>query len=245
MLFPIGDDQVQGGSFPIFSYSFIALNVLVFFLQLSQEGNLVCEYGTIPNEIVNGQDYYTLLTNMFLHGGWMHLIGNMLFLWVFADNIEATVGNIPFLVFYVMGGVIASLVHIYFNLGVEPNCCAVCENMSCMMGEAGKICSGSIPAVGASGAIAAVMGAYLVMFPKSMVRMLFIYFFKVFKIPAYVFLGFWIVQQLVSGFASLGPVTAETAGVAWWAHIGGFVFGVIAGFAAKNLVNQDEEGYYA
>ncbi len=242
MIFPIGDDQVQGGAKPIFSYTFIVLNVLMFLYQFSIPGNLVCEWGSIPYEIVHGKDYFTLMTSMFMHGGWMHLIGNMLFLWVFADNIEATVGNLPFLLFYVMGGLAASAAHIFFNMGDPMNCCDPCEvinGVKCI-GDL-PACAGAIPCVGASGAISAVLGAYLVMFPYSKVKVLVVYFFRSFKVPALFFLGFWIVQQLISGFASLGPETAATSGVAWWAHIGGFVFGVAAGFFAKTTNEKVQE----
>jgi len=232
MIFPIGDDQVIGGYKPYFSYSFIVLNVLLFFVQLSVPGNLICEWGSIPNEIVAGDDWFTLFSSMFMHGGWMHLIGNMLFLWVFADNIEATIGNFNFLAFYILGGLAASVAHIYFSVGGDPgiSCCTVCGPIECL-GEI-PACNGSIPTVGASGAISAVMGAYLVMFPKSRVKMMVLVFFRSFYIPAFLFLGFWIGQQLLSGFASLDP-TAASSGTAWWAHIGGFVFGVVLGFIAR------------
>lgn len=207
MIFPIGDDQVKGGYFPLFSYAFIILNVLIFLYQISLEPSLqeafVYEYGSIPREILRGEDWFTLFTSMFLHGGWMHLIGNMLFLWVFADNIEATIGSFRFVIFYFIGGLAAHAAHIYFNW------------------------DSSIVTVGASGAISAVMGAYLVMFPSSRVRVL-ILFFTV-RIPAILFLGFWIWQQSANGLAALEINTAESAGVAWWAHIGGFVYGAIAG----------------
>lgn len=210
MIFPIGDENVQGGAKPIFSYAFIAINVLVFLFQvtLGQQGinQFLTTYGTIPLEIMNGQDYFTLMTSMFLHGGWMHIIGNMLFLWVFADNIEA----VPFLLFYILGGLAASAAHIFFNT------------------------TSTIPSVGASGAISAVLGAYLVMFPASKIKVLVVYFFRSFTMPAIFFLGLWGVQQFISGFMSLGPATADTAGVAWWAHIGGFVFGVAFGFLFRN-----------
>lgn len=208
MIFPIGDDQVKGGHFPLFSYGFIIVNVAIFLFQVNlpydtQEA-FIYHYGSIPREIVNGEDWFTLITSMFLHGGWMHLIGNMLFLWVFADNIEATIGSFRFLIFYFLGGLAAHAAHIYFNWGSD------------------------IVTVGASGAISAVMGAYLVMFPTSKVKIwAFIIFF--FRVPAILFLGIWIWQQSVSGLASLDVATAETAGVAWWAHIGGFAYGVIAG----------------
>jgi membrane associated rhomboid family serine protease len=208
MFFPIGDDQVKGGHFPIFSYGFIALNIIIFLFQASlppaQLQAFIYEYGSIPAETTEGADLFTLITSMFLHGGWAHLIGNMLFLWVFADNIEATIGNMHFLLFYLLGGLAAHAAHIYFNWNSQ------------------------VPTVGASGAISAVMGAYLIMFPTSRVKMLFFLF--VFRIPALLFLGFWIAQQWLAGTAALSTETAQSEGVAWWAHIGGFVFGVIAGF---------------
>jgi len=210
MIFPIGDDQVKGGSYPYLSYLFIGINVLVFLFEitLSQAdlNRFVMDYGAIPKEILGGEDYGTLVSSMFLHGGWMHLIGNMLFLWVFGDNIEAVIGNGKYFLFYMFGGFAASGAHIFFNAG------------------------DMIPSVGASGAISALLGAYLVMFPKSKIKIFVAYFFSSFKVTALYFLGFWIVQQLISGFISLGPDTAQTGGVAWWAHIGGFVFGVIVGF---------------
>lgn len=235
MIFPIGDDQVENGHFPIVCYTFIGLNVVMFLYQLSVPGNMICQWGSIPNEIVAGDDYYTLFTSMFMHGGWMHLIGNLLFLWVFGDNIEATIGNFNFLVFYIMGGLAASAAHIYFNNSSELiNCCQPCGSPGFHCDGSLGACLGSIPTVGASGSISAVLGAYLIMFPKSKVRVLVVYFFRSFYISAIWFLGFWIAQQLFSGFMSLGPDTAATAGVAWWAHIGGFFFGVIAGFFARD-----------
>ena len=212
MIFPIGDEQVVGGHKPIFSYAFIGINVLIFIYQfmlpMPDCQQFIYDFGSIPAEISAGQDYYTLLTSMFLHGGFMHLIGNMLFLWVFADNIEAVAGNIPFLIFYLLGGFAAAGAHLVFNLDSQ------------------------VPAVGASGAISAVLGAYIVMFPKSKIKMIVLIFFSTFTVPAILFLGFWIVQQFIAGVGSLAE-TADTGGVAWWAHIGGFVFGVIAGYFLK------------
>lgn len=208
MIFPIGDDQVKGGHFPLFSYTFIALNVAVFLYQASLDAaaanHFVVTYGSIPAEILRGEDTFTLFTSMFLHGSWMHLLGNMLFLWIFADNIEATIGSSRFLVFYLLGGLAAHAGHIYFNM------------------------ASGVPTVGASGAISAVMGAYLVMFPTSRIKM-WVFIFSV-KIPAFLFLIFWIVQQVTLGNEALQSMTAETAGVAWWAHIAGFAFGVVLGF---------------
>jgi len=216
MIFPIGDDQVQGGARPFWSYTFILLNVAVYLFEvfLQGQGRLVPflnTYGAIPVEIVRGEDLYTLFTNMFLHGGWMHLIGNMIYLWVFADNIEASIGNMRFVLFYLAGGIVASLTHVAFNTSSE------------------------ITSIGASGALSAVLGAYLFMFPKSRVKVIFIYYLRPFRIAAVYFLGIWIIQQLIAGFASLGPDTAQTGGTAWWAHIGGFAFGALYGLIMKRF----------
>lgn len=209
MLFPIGDDNIEDGHSPLFSYGFLILNVGVFVLQATlpkgMQASFVETWGAIPAEIGQGIDLQTLLTSIFLHGSWLHLLSNMLYLWIFADNIEAVVGNFRFLVFYLLGGMIASLVQV----AIAP--------------ESG------IPVVGASGAISAVMGAYVIMFPGSRVKMLFLLFFIVFYVPSWVFLGIWFVQQAVSGMGVLGS-NVETGGIAWWAHIGGFLFGVVAGF---------------
>jgi membrane associated rhomboid family serine protease len=220
MLFPIGDQNVKGGYKPLISYTLIGLNILIFLYELSLSGSnqlegFMYEYGTIPAQLVEGENWRSLFTNMFLHGGWMHLIGNMLFLWVFGDNIEAVIGSAAFLVFYILGGVSASLIHVFFNL------------------------NSTVPAIGASGAIAAVLGSYLVMFPKSKVKVIVLIFFTSFTIPAMFFLGIWIVQNLFNGLASLG--TNALSGTAWWAHIGGFVFGVAAGFFFKKRYSYEYE----
>jgi membrane associated rhomboid family serine protease len=207
MVFPIGDDQVKGGYFPFFSYAFIAVNVLVFLYQMSlpeaELGAFIDLYAAKPADIQDGRNLMSLLTSIFLHGGLMHLLGNMMFLWIFADNIEATIGNGRFLVFYLIGGLAAHAGHIYFNLGSE------------------------IPTVGASGAISAVMGAYLVMFPTSRIKMLVFIFIT--RIPAFLFLGFWAWQQWSFGQQSL--VGTSNSNVAWWAHIGGFLAGLACGAA--------------
>ncbi len=231
MVFPIGDDQVRGGHPPLVAYAFIAINVVFFLYQFTQPGALVCEWGAIPAEIANGEDYITLFTSMFMHGGWMHLIGNMLFLWVFGDNIEATIGSVPFAIFYILGGLAAHLAHIVLGTGGEmiAGCCNPCLNsaIASCEGQVTAMCPGTIPTVGASGAIAAVLGAYLVMFPKSQIKILVLIFMRSFRVAAILFLGFWIGQQLISGMGSLSG--APSGGVAWWAHIGGFAFGLLSG----------------
>jgi membrane associated rhomboid family serine protease len=214
MLIPIGDENVKQGYTPYISRFLIIVNVAVFIYQftLSNEASVssfILHYGTIPLEISNGVDWFTLLTCMFLHGGIMHLLGNMLFLWIFGDNIEAAVGNLNFLLFYLIGGIVASLVHVAFAM------------------------HSNVPVVGASGAIAACLGAYMVMFPQFKVKV-FAFIF-VFRIAAVIFMLLWIVQQLIAGIGAFNLPTADTkqGSVAYWAHIGGFVFGVIAGFYLK------------
>lgn len=215
MFFPIGDDQVKGGARPIFSYSFLLLNILVFLYQLSlsspELNAFIFHFGAVPSEITSGDNYFSLFTSMFLHGGWFHLIGNMMFLWVFADNIEANLGNWRFLLYYLLGGLAAHALHIYFY-PQDP-----------------------IPTVGASGAISAVLGTYLVLFPFSRIKILFILLLTYFRIPALLFLLIWFGQQLFYGYTSLNA-SESTNNVAWMAHIGGFAFGLLAGFLIRSLI---------
>lgn len=210
MFFPIGDVNVTRGVKPIFTPLFIGLNIAVFLwmFQLNhyEQADLVMQFGCTPLRLMRGEGIYTLITSIFLHGGWMHIIGNMLFLWVFADNIESTIGYNRFLIFYFGGGIFATLVHVFFNVNSD------------------------VPCVGASGAIAACLGAYMVMFPGSRIKVFFILFLSSFRVPAYLFLGIWMIQQTLAGLGSLSATTLDTSGVAYWAHIGGFVYGILAGF---------------
>jgi membrane associated rhomboid family serine protease len=204
-MFPIWDDQVQWGYTPFWTRIFLAINVLVFFYQTSLGAGLdefIMTRGTVPEKIMSGSGYLTLITAMFLHGWWMHLIGNMLFLYVFGDNIEARIGNTKFLLFYLAGWIAAGLIHVGFNA------------------------SSPIPAVWASGAIAAVLGAYLLMFPKSRIKMIMPQTMNIFYISAQQFLLYRIWIQFFSGVWSLASSGLEW-GVARWAHIWGFAFGVV------------------
>ena len=210
MIFPVGDENVIGGAKPYVTYTFIGLNVLVFLYSISL-GNNIGEfyqaYATIPFQIMEGNGWMSLLTNVFLHGGLMHIAGNMLFLWIFSDNVEAVLGNIWFIVFYLAGGIFASLAHVAFNQ------------------------SSMIPSLGASGALSAVMGAYLVFFPQSKIKVLVIYIFRNVYISALYFLGLWFIFQIISSlWASNYP---NSPGTAWWAHIGGFVFGLVVALVLK------------
>ncbi|HEX2208955.1 MAG TPA: rhomboid family intramembrane serine protease [Longimicrobium sp.] len=188
----------------------------------------VIDYGTYPCEItgqvngactVEGPGWSALLTSMFMHGGWMHLIGNMLFLWVFGNNIEDSMGHLRFLVFYVVCGLAASFAHIYFS----P--------------------ASNVPMVGASGAISGIMGAYILLYPGARVRTFFPPFFF-FRIRAFFFLLLWFVLQLYEGLG-MQP-TAEEGGVAVWAHIGGFVAGLllIKVFDRPRLVEAKRHGVH-
>jgi membrane associated rhomboid family serine protease len=215
-MFPIGDDRVAGGRAAFVVVGLIALNVVAFLVELSQPSDaalnsFIQAWGVVPREYMAARDlpptiplpfWSTLITSMFLHGGWMHLFGNMLYLWIFGDNIEKVMGAGRFLVFYLVCGLAASFAHIAFGGG------------------------STVPAVGASGAISGVLGAYLVLFPRNQVRVLTRG--GIMSVPAIVVLGFWILIQMVSGLGSL-TATSETAGggVAYMAHIGGFVAGLI------------------
>lgn len=238
MIFPIGDTQVQGAYKPYFVYGFLALNLLVFLVQIATPGNLICEYAVIPQNIIEGKGLYTLLTSLFLHAGYMHILGNLLFLWVFADNIEVIIGSSRFIFFYLTGGIIASVTHIAMDgFGAsELNCCQPCLNCQA---DDHNYCQSYIPSLGASGAISAVMGAYMVMFPKSEIKVLILILFRSIKVSAWVFLAIWFAQQLLSGIGTNSSIeTAATDSVAWWAHIGGFVFGLIGGLYFKKYIND-------
>jgi membrane associated rhomboid family serine protease len=210
-MLPVGDDDVRGASLPVVSWLLIGINILAFFYELSlgsdQLQQFFNQFGVVPVQILAGENLVSLVTSMFLHGGWMHIIGNMLFLLVFGDNVEAVMGKVRYLFFYLGGGLAASAAHILFNM------------------------NSTVPSLGASGAIAAVLGAYVVMFPKARVRILIflLYFVRITRVTAVLFVGVWFLTQFLYGIASLGAESAQTAGVAYWAHIGGFVVGLVAG----------------
>lgn len=211
-MIPVGDTEVRDSGPSIVTIGLIIINVIVFLFEamMSQPEleNFIRNYGVVPAQIMQGNGLITLLTHMFLHGGWMHLIGNMVFLWVFGDNIEAVMGKVMYLVFYIAGGLAAAALQIL----VDP--------------------ASTIPSVGASGAIAAVLGAYIIMFPQARIRVMLLGGggMGMTRVTAIIFLGIWFVTQLFNGVASLGVPTAETGGVAFWAHIGGFLFGLVIGF---------------
>jgi membrane associated rhomboid family serine protease len=225
-MIPIGDDEIRGAKFPFINILLIVINVLVFLYEVSLgQGSLqdfINTWAAIPTQILAGQHLETIFSAMFMHAGWLHLIGNMVFLWVFGDNIEDILGHFGYLVFYLVGGIAAAAAHIFFN----P--------------------TSSVPSLGASGAIAAVLGAYIVMFPHAKVRTLIFLGFAgwVTRISAIIFLGIWFVTQLFTGVAGLGVDTAQTSGVAVWAHIGGFVFGLLIGLFYRGRAAQATYSQY-
>ncbi|MBP7146849.1 MAG: rhomboid family intramembrane serine protease [Acidobacteria bacterium] len=232
---PIGDDNSDRTITPVVNYVLIAINVLVFvFLQgFGSNSRFTYAFSTVPQEIVTGEDlvtgdqkvqdplsgdtfvlpglqptpisvYITLLTSMFMHGGLMHLLGNMLYLWIFGDNLENGLGHLRYLVFYLVCGFGASLAHVFSTVALG--------------GDA------TIPSLGASGAISGVLGGYLLLFPQRRVRVLM--FRSIAEVPALLAVGLWFLFQLVSGLGMLGG-GAQQGGVAYAAHIGGFLVGLI------------------
>lgn len=216
MVIPIGDQNRRGAPTAYVNISLVVANILVFLYMLTLDPasleSFVYTFGTIPAQIAQGQGLYTLFTSNFIHGGWLHIAGNMIFLWIFGDNVEAALGHLPYLIFYLAAGILASLAHVAFNL------------------------TSTVPSIGASGAIAGVLGAYIVLFPTREVRVLVIAFIT--QVSALVFLGVWAFLQIFSGLASLGVQTAQTGGVAVWAHVGGFAVGLVVGGWARHAGRQ-------
>jgi rhomboid family protein len=237
MLFPIADDNTGRSTTPIVNYILIAVNVLVFvFLQgLGTNDKFTYAYSTVPGEILTGRDivtrpatvqqftgqrmevpglqptpipvYLTLITSMFMHGGIAHIFGNMLFLFIFGDNIEDRLGHVRYLIYYLVCGIIAGLAHVFAT--------------ALLATEAATLL---VPSLGASGAISGVLGGYILLFPTNRVTVLLSWFFV--PVPAFVAIGLWFVFQLISGLGILGS-GSQAGGVAYAAHIGGFIAGLI------------------
>ena len=209
-------DRNPSGTFPLVTVSIIIINVLVFLFELSLGRKLdafLFQYGVIPLKVICSSDipastfvntYFPFLSYMFLHGGFIHLIGNMWYLWIFGDNIEDTLGRFKFIMFYLLCGIGSAIVHVYFN------------NQS------------GIPCIGASGAIAGVLGAYMVTFPRARILVIIPLFimWEMIELPAIVVLGFWFLIQFFTGTAAISSIGGGGE-IAWWAHIGGFVLGII------------------
>jgi len=195
---------------PIVTGGIIAVNVAAFMLELGGGEAFITRWSMVPADIVAGRHWETMLTAMFLHAGWEHILGNMLFLWVFGPEIEDVMGSLRYLVFYVLGGLVATFAQIVVSPG------------------------GTIPNLGASGAIAAVMGAFLITYPRDRIRtVVFLgWYARVMLVPAFVLVGIWFLMQLFSEVGALA--TVQTGGVAYMAHIGGFGLGVIAARLFEN-----------
>ena len=216
-MLPISDDNRSRRTVPLVTYALIALNVLFFFVELSGGVAFIEEWAFVPTRFLANPtaDFLTIFTSMFMHAGWLHLLSNMLYLWIFGDNVEDRFGHVKFTVFYLLCGIAATLAQLAVSSG------------------------SNVPNLGASGAIAGVLGAYIVMFPKGSVNVLMGR--GVIPMPALLVIGLWFVLQL---FSSLGSITdtASTGGVAYMAHIGGFITGVVLAFllgGRRQVAGQD------
>jgi len=204
-MLPIGDDDSTRRSVPLVTFALIAMNVLFFFVELSGGDAFVEKWAFVPARFLANPfvDFPTLFTSMFMHAGWLHLGGNMLYLWIFGDNVEDRFGPAKFIVFYLLCGLGATFAQLAFSLG------------------------SNVPNLGASGAIAGVLGSYILLFPQGRVRVL--QGQQVIQMPALIVIGFWIILQLFSGIGSI-TAAADTGGVAYMAHIGGFIAGFVLTF---------------
>ena len=212
---PLGDASRPRRRFAVATVLIIVLNAWVFFKELAYGDRFVWEWSVIPVRIVHGHGWITILTSMFMHASWMHIIGNMVSLWAFGREIENAMGSVRFTLFYLAGGVVAMM----------------CQ----VVGDP----SARIPCLGASGAIAAVMGAFLVTYPRDRIRTIvfFLIFFRITFIPAALLIGFWFLMQVLN----IGTIAAvRTGGVAYLAHIGGFLFGVVT---ARLLIEPRQTDY--
>lgn len=216
-MFPIGDDDSARRTVPLVTYALIALNVLFFFGELSGGDAFVGKWAFVPSRFLTDPfgDFPTLFTSMFMHAGWLHLGGNMLYLWIFGDNVEDRFGHVPFTLFYLLCGLAATLAQLAFSLGSR------------------------VPNLGASGAIAGVLGAYILLFPQGRVRVL--QGQRVVQMPALIVIGLWIVLQLFSGIGSVANA-AQTGGVAYMAHIGGFLAGFVLTFLFRGSSGAQAAG---
>jgi membrane associated rhomboid family serine protease len=207
-MFPIGDDDTSRRTVPLVTYALIALNVLFFLVEQSGGDPFLGKWAFVPRRFLANpfSDFPTLFTSMFMHAGWVHLGGNMLYLWIFGDNVEDRFGHVKFTMFYVLCGLAASVAQLAVSAGSH------------------------VPNLGASGAIAGVLGAYILLFPQGRVSVL--QGQRVIQVPALIVIGLWIVLQLFSGIGSLAN-TAQTGGVAYMAHIGGFLAGFVLTFVFR------------
>jgi membrane associated rhomboid family serine protease len=199
-MIPLGDETRRPVSFPVATTAIILINAAVFLLELAEGDTFITQWAATPADVAAGNHLVTILTSMFMHASWSHIIGNMVFLWAFGPEIEDAMGPVRFVLFYLAGGIAAMLAQV----GLDP--------------------SSTVPTLGASGAIAAVMGAFLVTYPRDQIKtvLFFGWFARITLVPAALLIGFWFLTQLVS----LGAVAnVQTGGVAYMAHVGGAIFG--------------------
>ena len=224
-------DNLSLKRFPIVTLSLIVLNILVFVYELSLGPELLIffkRYAIVPAQFFAGGYYdffgrkqpltplemaFPLLTSMFLHGGFLHLAGNMLYLWIFGDNIEDKIGSARFLILYLASGMVAATAHLIMNS------------------------DSAIPSLGASGAVSGVLGAYILLYPRARILTVLpiLFFLQFFELPAFFFIGTWLVQQLLYGMVIFWSKGAESGGIAWWAHIGGFIAGLVFLLLLKSI----------
>jgi membrane associated rhomboid family serine protease len=252
MLLPIGDDNSDRGITPFINYTLIILNIIVFILFQQWGNNELFTYGysTVPAEILTGDDlvtrsrilvnpvtgeqlripglaptevnvYFTLITSMFMHGGIAHLAGNLMYLWIFGDNLENDMGHFKYLIFYLLCGIVAGLAHVFSTYYFGQNLL--------------------IPSLGASGAISGVLGGYMIMHPKRSVHVWFL--FGIISVPGFLAVGLWFVFQVINSMGALGG--DEAGGIAYAAHIGGFIAGLILVkiFANKNILIEERKSF--
>jgi len=203
-MFPLGSVSRSMTAVPFVTVLIILLNAGVFYLELTQGEPFVLRWSAVANEVTHGRHLETIVSSMFLHAGWMHIIGNMLFLWAFAPLMEDAMGSLRFVIFYLLGGIAAMAAQMF----ADP--------------------TSTIPSLGASGAVAAVMGAFLVTYPRDQIRTLILTpMARIVSVPAVVLIGLWIVTQVIS--VSTEATEANAGGVAYFAHIGGALFGAVTG----------------
>lgn len=207
-MFPIGDDNSARRTVPVVTYGLIALNILFFLVELVTGDAFILRWAFVPSRFLSNPigDFLTLFSSMFMHAGWLHLIGNMLYLWIFGDNVEDRFGHIKFTIFYLLCGLVATFAQLVFSLGSNA------------------------PNLGASGAIAGVLGAYILLFPRGKIKVL--QGQGVIQVSALIVIGLWFVLQFFSGIGSITDA-AQTGGVAYMAHIGGFVAGFLLTFILR------------